>query len=317
MQSVLRHPGADAIFVVGRSDLFKPVRRGDTLYVPGADDYDRLPQKILWLLHWALEQEFDFVFKCDDDTYIHVDRLMKVLQNEPIADFRGHEVRPGLAAGGAGYLLSRRALRQLLSIAGRRNAVGAEDVLVSQWLAAAGIALQHDERFWSWANKVPTVWNSQITSHYVRPAEMSHLHRSLTTAPPAAFRVTDSYCARGAVGVNGYRGFSLKGTAVVELSQNSPFVGVPLISAHASSWVELEANIDLTVCCFLDVASRGFFTPVDLLVDGVSVGRLINPEDVSEKVVAATGRHHLEALARGKNTRRHSVWALQPDIPTF
>jgi Galactosyltransferase len=313
MQSVVRHPWVQALFVVGSAGASVPYQGGDTLFVPCADDYDHLPQKTLWLVQWATEHGFDFLFKCDDDTYVHVDRLATALRDEPVMDFRGYEVVPGLAAGGAGYLLSSQSLSHLLSVPGRRSAVGAEDVLVSQWLAAAGIKIEHDQRFWSWASKVPTVWNSQITAHYVQPPEMSQLHRSLTTAPPLMFRVLDGYTEYGAVGVNGYRGFSVKGAAVVELPQNSPFARVPLISAHASSWVEVETDVDLSVQGFLDAASHGCATRVDLLVDGMPVGRLIDPDDISDKVIAAPGRHHLEALACGKNRCCYSVWALEPN----
>ena len=43
------------------------------------DDYASLPQKTRGFCRWALANaEFEYLFKCDDDTYICLDRLLAV-----------------------------------------------------------------------------------------------------------------------------------------------------------------------------------------------------------------------------------------------
>ena len=114
------------------------------LALPCPDDYASLPQRTLWFCRWALEEGgrgkgeggWDYLFKCDDDTYVSIPRL-------PSYDLRGRdyvgaEWRPGVGygSGGAGYFLSRRAAG--LVAERLTQATGAEDLLVGQSSAPPG-----------------------------------------------------------------------------------------------------------------------------------------------------------------------------------
>lgn len=164
----------DLVFLVGDPQAKSPYRVDDVLYCPCPDNYESLPQKTRWFCDWALASaSFDFLFKCDDDTYVVIDRLLSVL---PKHDYVGHDLG-GYASGGAGYLLSRRAA-QVVST-GLHQLSGAEDVLVQVALAKADIPLVADPRFHPWNNQRPQPDNAFITSHYCNPQRMKQIHRRL------------------------------------------------------------------------------------------------------------------------------------------
>jgi len=85
----------------------------DELILPVRDDYLALPVKMRAAFRWALEHEYDYVFKCDRDTFLHVDRLLASGREHAQAgdDFVGLVGNPGdCCGGGAGYWLSRTAI---------------------------------------------------------------------------------------------------------------------------------------------------------------------------------------------------------------
>ena len=70
----------DLVFVLGDGQSPWPVRDGCLLHCPCPDDYDSLSMKTRWLCLWAIANyRFDFLFKCDDDTYVNVDRLLNAI----------------------------------------------------------------------------------------------------------------------------------------------------------------------------------------------------------------------------------------------
>ena len=107
---VKRRHDVDLLFILGGGRSSWPVRDGCLLHCPCPDDYASLSLKTRWLCLWAITNyRFDFLFKCDDNSYVHVDRLLK-------CDTRGDYVGCGIsgqdyghASGGAGYRLSRHA----------------------------------------------------------------------------------------------------------------------------------------------------------------------------------------------------------------
>ena len=107
---------------------------------PCPDDYPSLPQRTRWFCRWALAQnDWDYLFKCDDDTYVSITRLS--LYDLAGRDYVGAEWKPGVGygSGGAGYFLSRKAAT---AVAERlEQPCGAEDALVGQVLRSAGLAL--------------------------------------------------------------------------------------------------------------------------------------------------------------------------------
>ena len=161
-----------SLFLLGCPAVGKPELMGPhALVLPCPDDYASLPQRTRWFCRWALEEgagergsglkrelspplprppssvlHWDYLFKCDDDTYVSIPRLAVV--------------RPGRAGLRGGRMEGGRGLRQrrggiFSQPAGGgdcgREAVqstGAEDLLVGQVLREAGIRCR-SSRGWS------------------------------------------------------------------------------------------------------------------------------------------------------------------------
>lgn len=132
------------------------------------------------LARYAFANDYDFVFKCDDDTYIRPDLLLN-------SGFEQHDYSGFTEAhydfsfghyrwcqGGAGYWLSRRAMEIINEYGLHLNP--AEDFAVGQLLARNGIQPHHDERY----NPVPKPKTEDwITLHKVGAARMRELHAAL------------------------------------------------------------------------------------------------------------------------------------------
>jgi hypothetical protein len=129
--------GVDYRFFLGN-----PSQCVDEVTLPVGDSLQDLTHKMVAVCAWALEQGYDFLFKCDLDTLV---RPLGLLQS----DFKAWDWVGGqnsfFASGGAGYMLSQRAMRAVVEypIATSQE----EDVHVAHALLAQGIALHHDPRF--------------------------------------------------------------------------------------------------------------------------------------------------------------------------
>lgn len=179
-------------FFVGLSDLpAKP----DTVMLGCPDDYNSLPYKTRAMAEWALLNGFDFMYKCDRDTYVVPGRL-RALHFQPY-DYYGHfPLHPVdgpitsppdpaghyvYASGGCGYILSRRAMEVL-----RATEVTdwAEDRWVGDTLAKNKIMGYHDSRFWFKPGAYTCSPYAMIACHLSRgtgnynPSEMVVLHGS-------------------------------------------------------------------------------------------------------------------------------------------
>lgn len=177
--NVAHRDDVDLVFLVGDKRLTVPKRDGPLLYCPCDDDRDSLSLKTRLFCLWATARvDFDFLFKCDDDTYVHVDRLMEC---ETRGDFVGYPIpgRPGLThpSGGGGYRLSRRAAEHVGAC--RPQRVSFEDWLVWRILTSVGIQLSPDSRYGYNCDTPPARENSQITCHWCSPEAMLQIHQSL------------------------------------------------------------------------------------------------------------------------------------------
>jgi len=127
--------GVRAYFLVGRPGQ-KSEAQGDILYLDCGDAYLDLPHKTIAFLRFVEEHfDYDYIYKCDDDTYVNLPSLLNLsieaydycgyqykdmflndkwhqkhvaphLRNQP---YPGTFLGPWMT-GGSGYLLSKRAL---------------------------------------------------------------------------------------------------------------------------------------------------------------------------------------------------------------
>jgi hypothetical protein len=175
-------PGASAVFLHGAGNRAAgPVLVDDLLLLPCPDEYASLPQRTRWFCRWALTRDdWDYLFKCDDDTYVCTHRLVACDLNGK--DYVGAEWMPGVgyASGGAGYFLSRRAAAIVAE--GLTAATGAEDELVGQLLREAGVLFFRDDRFVAYGNDRPRPRpdNDLITTHAVGVDTFHQIHREFT-----------------------------------------------------------------------------------------------------------------------------------------
>jgi hypothetical protein len=161
----LERLGCPAWFLRGRDAAAEP----QTLALDCPEGRDNLSLKTRAFCRWALgNPQWDYLFKCDDDTLIQPARFAECLASLQ-DDYVGGKWRPesDYASGGAGYFLSRRAAEVIASA--ELPAVWAEDRVVGETLAAAGIRLTPDARFLSaarpgWRRRRPE-W---ITVHGIR-----------------------------------------------------------------------------------------------------------------------------------------------------
>lgn len=109
--------------------------QSDEVWFDVPDDYDNLILKTLAICDWALSGNYDFLFKCDCDTSIHVNRFRNY-------DFKridyagrfwgGQPGERGLYAAGTGYFLSKKACKIVLNYQGMSGSF--EDVMVGNML---------------------------------------------------------------------------------------------------------------------------------------------------------------------------------------
>lgn len=119
----------------------------DTTGLNCLDDYNSLSLKTQAICRWALERDFDFVFKCDTDTVLNPwEFVFSAFPSPP--DYLGGENAdvnvPGFppnriefCSGGAGYWLSKKALTIVADAPIIKTS--AEDVFVADALLKYGI----------------------------------------------------------------------------------------------------------------------------------------------------------------------------------
>jgi hypothetical protein len=154
----------------------------DEVKINVKDDYESLPAKTREICRWALANNYDFVFKCDDDTAVYVDRLYRELLDQRF-DYAGYE-HCAVCTGGPGYFLSRRAMRAVVDAGSSDH--WAEDCWVAKVLGYQNIRSTmlpgHTPGYaahWIWPDKFdPKVLNPEIvTLHAVQPEMMRTWHK--------------------------------------------------------------------------------------------------------------------------------------------
>jgi hypothetical protein len=173
--------GIECVFFVGGGEPLP--EEGDVLALDVPDGYDYLPAKVVAFFRHALEvYNFDWLFKCDDDTYLTLDRLEDLLASG--ADLVGNEfvAERGSPSGGAGYLLSRAIVEKLVE---DRDlpATGLEDIIIGEAAIRHGARAEATSRL-CWTNeRFPQRDNDIITSHWCSPGRLRAVHASLHELP--------------------------------------------------------------------------------------------------------------------------------------
>ena len=251
--------GADGRFAIVGDDKLR-AELGDVVWPcvrAGSkdDSYGWLSLKMLAGYTRALaDPDWDFLFKCDDDTFVVPHRLRAIVEEydpSQAAYIGGKVIRADsstwnhaalnsggaweipFASGGAGYVLSRPALErawpELERLLSHR---GAEDVFTGAALARAGVVQQSHPQAFRARNDLQWLrWSWAATLHYVPPELMtpySDLHDRELLSP---ITIASATTGKGDVGLRGALGLSDKRVSIE---------GVPwsrAIAAHAPSRV--------------------------------------------------------------------------------
>jgi hypothetical protein len=132
--------GVDHRFFLGTPNLDYVF--SDEVFLSVGDAFQDVTHKTVAVCAWALAQGYDYLFKCDLDTLV---RPLRLLESDfKLWDWVGGQ-NTFFASGGAGYTLSRRAMRAIVD---HPIELGpAEDVNTAHALLSQGIALHADSRF--------------------------------------------------------------------------------------------------------------------------------------------------------------------------
>lgn len=157
----------------------------------------RLPEKTYKMLVESLNHDWDFLFKCDDDTFVAFDRLINLLKNYNFNDdlyIGGKIVNPfAYAQGGAGYILTRSAVEKCIDSLkyfhnDKLKNKRAEDYSVGLALKEQGVNLAHADLLSTPAPKVAKqnqsvcidaiIKENKITTHYVNSETMNNIYEA-------------------------------------------------------------------------------------------------------------------------------------------
>lgn len=146
-----------------------------------ADDFWHLPAKVQAAFrHVLATADFDWLVKCDDDTFIHLERLVQYVATLPIGsrDIYGAptaSAAPDCVCGGGGYIMHRDTVAVVAADAAFPS-TGREDVEVCKAVMRAGGRVVIEPRMNATAAPSPTPGNDVISCHHLTPAQMQKIH---------------------------------------------------------------------------------------------------------------------------------------------
>lgn len=152
----------------------------DTLYLDCDDSYAELPAKMLFIfnlvLTWGKLKDYDYVMKCDDDTYVVLDRLDSLLVGNPqvIGDYWISDYAP-ILLGGAGYLIKTNVLKEIAKKMEVSTKYG-EDQQVAIAAQKAGLTISRTDKLQQGNSILPTPENDQITAHWCGKDLMAYIY---------------------------------------------------------------------------------------------------------------------------------------------
>lgn len=155
--------GIDYKFFLGRGNTEPP--REDEIFLDVPDDYDGLPWKVQAVMKWAVEQGYDAVFKCDDDTFVFPEKLLTHYLNTPYEgriNTSNRNLAPNGWCSGFAYWLSGTALEIIANSPPPTNK--AEDLWVGITLNQHGITPTIQKGFLVLSMMAPHVWRQHKDS---------------------------------------------------------------------------------------------------------------------------------------------------------
>jgi hypothetical protein len=123
--------------------------KSDEIKIDIRDDYSSLPLKIQAACKYALENDYTHMFRTDNDSYVYVNRLLASGFEDHdytgyCLDYPFHLDRFRYATGGAGFILSRKAME---IVAKNSPFHPAEDLWIGALLHQHGIRCHRDTRY--------------------------------------------------------------------------------------------------------------------------------------------------------------------------
>jgi hypothetical protein len=168
------HDDVEIVYVVGRGGTAMP---DWVTELDAPDDYEGLPIKVHALHRWLRDRDFAWLFKCDDDSFVVVDRVLAVARGMAPGVFLGApDFHPNFAGGGAGYIMTRDASRRLAD--DPEPAPGPEDVHYSHRLIGLGYEFRATSRLRhrSRDEDLPRPGNDIATCHWMSPLRLRERH---------------------------------------------------------------------------------------------------------------------------------------------
>jgi len=164
------------------------------LILPCGDDYynlrDKTRQLCRWFVRMGSNRRYAYLFKCDDDTYVQVERLLQF--DIGTFEYAGRMINSGYAAGGA-YMLSKKAIgivddlmrpKNIAAYMARGSWGNNEDEAVGNLLRECGIELKNSHLFHHGNDGRPTPKNDSITGHHIQPEYMRRIWEEFNPSPP-------------------------------------------------------------------------------------------------------------------------------------
>lgn len=188
-----KHPqeGVECLFFLG-GDVPEREKK-DTIGLDTNDSYHCLPEKVLAFFKYALEHyEFDWLFKCDEDTYLDLSRLPELVDTHYgiIGDI-SLEKRHS-PSGGAGYFLSREIVEKIVA---RKDVplCGAEDIIFGKLALEEGAVPFATPRLFMSNTKYLSAHNDMVSVHWCNSELMRMMEVYRHETPDAIYRGTHQY----------------------------------------------------------------------------------------------------------------------------
>jgi len=177
----LKNSQVEYKFFKGNSN--NPTEKIDEIILNCKDDYLSLPEKTMEIIRWALSNNYEYIFKCDTDTYVILEKLLSsdFEKYDYVGHFNGELGKSNViyntlyswASGGSGYFLSKKSADLLILEGNTAKSIcpnlkiPCEDLWVGQVLGSHienGKIKAHSDIRYGWGYREN--YMTDYTSHY-------------------------------------------------------------------------------------------------------------------------------------------------------